>query len=153
MRILIVVALSLAFGSGCVGLVASRHTTAVLTEPDADAALGAARSTLATIDGPGDVACQAEELERKGSLELFSTGSGIITDKAGHDALNHGHDRVKVVQQIYWCDGGYNHPVLGCSSQHGPLIVSRTGTLEGILWAHEFGHTRGLHHRNEPNAV
>ena len=33
-------------------------------------------------------------------------------------------------------------------------VVRYVDTLEGILWAHEYGHTRGLQHRDaDPNAV
>ncbi|WP_179957550.1 hypothetical protein [Exilibacterium tricleocarpae] len=61
---------------------------------------------------------------------------------------------VKAVNRINWC-GGFSPNIIGCAPApgNGILVVRFTSSLEGILWAHEHGHTRGLRHRNSSTAV
>jgi uncharacterized repeat protein (TIGR01451 family) len=58
---------------------------------------------------------------------------------------------VKVVPSLEYC-GGFNTSIIGCAAIGSPtnLILEHLGsaTLDGILWAHEFGHNQGLFHPN-----
>src|SRR4051812_19015630 len=56
-----------------------------------------------------------------------------------------------VVDAVRWCDGDAATNVIGCGSIGAPpFMVERLRggpPLEGLLWAHEFGHNVGLPHR------
>ncbi len=63
---------------------------------------------------------------------------------------------VHVVAQIHYCRTAQGD-INGCSKLGGScVIVVRDATdIAGPLWAHEYGHTKGLHHRvpDDPNAL
>lgn len=131
----------------------SRYTTAVLDEARADAIFADATTVLQTNDGPGDVACQIQ-LVRSGAVGTFSTGTGSIDSNADFQSILGVPGNVKVVNTINWC-GGFIPNVIGCSPVPGiSLVVVRfTPNQEGILWDHEYGHNKGLQHRNDATAV
>jgi hypothetical protein len=58
---------------------------------------------------------------------------------------------IHVVNQILWCGRPRQNTLPGCSSQPGSCMVvaRRVGVVEPVLWAHEYGHTRNLHHSCE----
>ena len=69
---------------------------------------------------------------------------------------------VKLVATIKFCKTPRNRGVVGCAwrrPENGPktMIVTHTQTTQGIreiVWAHEFGHTAGLQHRDDdPGAL
>ncbi len=131
----------------------SRFTTASLDNATADAILASASSVLQTKDGPDDVACPVK-LTRAGNVTVFATGGGSVNTAAQFNALIALPGHVKVVNQINWC-GTFQPGIIGCSPVGGnsQVVVRYTANEEGILWAHEYGHTRGLGHRNDTNAV
>ena len=59
--------------------------------------------------------------------------------------------QVKLVPALDYC-GGYNTSIIGCAfvSSSKNMILEYLGavSLDGILWAHEFGHNQGLVHPN-----
>jgi len=131
-----------------------RHASANLTNGDADGITAAASTILQTNDGAGDVAC-AVALSRDGDVTEFSEGDGSIDSEAQFSALVALPGWVKVVNQINWC-GGLIPNVIGCAPVPGSslAVVRFNADLEGHLWAHEFGHNKGLSHRNDdPDAV
>lgn len=130
-----------------------RFTTAVLNDARADAILGDMGAVLIVDDGPGDVACGAAFV-RDGLVTSFATGDGSIDSLAELNAVLGLPGYVKVVNAINWC-GGFGVGIIGCAPVPGNslTVVRFTANLEGILWAHEYGHTRGLSHRNNVNAV
>jgi hypothetical protein len=131
-----------------------RFTTSSLTNADADRILADATTVLQTNDGPGDVAC-ATVLVRDGDVTAFTEGDGSVDSAAEFNALIALPGHIKVVNQINWC-GGLIPNVIGCAPVPGNSlsVVRFTPSLEGILWAHEFGHNKGRGHRNDdPNAV
>ena len=67
--------------------------------------------------------------------------------QADFNTINGLPGRVKVVNQINWC-GGLKPNVIGCAPVPGnsQIVVRFIANQEGILWAHEYGHTRGLNH-------
>ena len=128
------------------GLEVRRFTTAVLNNADADRILTDATRVLARNDGTGDVACPVR-LFRQGNVSAFNNGNGMINSNADFNTINGLAGRVKVVNQINWC-GGLIPNVIGCAPVPGnsQVVVRFTANQEGILWAHEYGHTRNLGH-------
>ena len=130
-----------------------RYTTTNLTNADADMILADATTVLQQNDGPGDVAC-ATALVRDGDVTVFTTGDGSIDSGTEFSAVIGLPGHIKAVNQINWC-GGLVPNVIGCAPVPGNslAVVRFTASLEGILWAHEYGHNKGLSHRNDTNAV
>jgi hypothetical protein len=131
-----------------------RFTTSSLSNADADRIMADATTVLQTNDGPGDVECTTSLL-RNGDVTVFADGDGSIDSSAEFSALIALPGHIKVVNQINWC-GALIPNVIGCAPVPGNslAVVRFTPALEGILWAHEYGHNKGLGHRNDdPNAV
>lgn len=61
---------------------------------------------------------------------------------------------VRIVQGITWC-GFTGDNIIGCASIPGNVLVVQrfVASMEGQLWAHEFGHNRGLDHADVPTRV
>jgi len=61
---------------------------------------------------------------------------------------------VRIVQAISWC-GFEADNIIGCASIPGDVLAVRrfAASLDGQLWAHEFGHNRGRDHVNEPRQI
>jgi hypothetical protein len=104
------------------------------------------------------------------SIEPFGTSPRAPKDVADAEDLEAVHrvrGHVKVVQSITFCrprsdDNSHdnsNNVINGCAFRHRPrlptIILSRAAIRngDGALWAHEFGHTRGLPHRDDQNAL
>ncbi len=131
-----------------------RFTSSSLTNTEADRILADATTVLQNNDGVGDVACQVA-FSRDDDVTVFTDGDGSIDSSAEFSALIGLPGHIKVVNQINWC-GGLIPNVIGCAPVPGNsmAVVRFTPSLEGILWAHELGHNKGLSHRNDdPNAV
>jgi len=92
----------------------------------------------------------------------FDSAPSIINDvyhlEAVHSVGTPPERTIKVVQEINFCieRGSF----FGCAwrpSGRRPktVIVTRNGgaSLDATLWAHEFAHTTGLNHRNDPRAL
>jgi len=123
----------------------SRFNTSTLTNADADRILDDATRVLWRNDGAGDVSCSVR-LFRRGNVGTFNNGNGIINSQADYNTITGLAGRVKVVNQINWCSGLIPN-VIGCAGTGTSQIIVRfTANQEGILWAHEYGHTRGLGH-------
>jgi hypothetical protein len=131
----------------------SRFTTTPLTNADADRILGDATTVLRTADDAADVACNVT-FSRAGNVGAFNTGNGNINSQADFNAIIALPGDVKVVNAINWC-GTPGVGIIGCAPVPGGSLtaVRFTANLEGILWAHEFGHNQGLSHRNGNNFV
>jgi hypothetical protein len=131
----------------------NRFTTSSLTNADADRILADASTVLQTNDGPGDVAC-AVNFSRDGNVTAFTQGDGSIDSGTEFNTVIGLPGWVKIVNQINWC-GGLVPNVIGCAPVPGNslAVVRFTANLEGMLWAHEFGHNKGLSHRDDTSAV
>ncbi len=131
----------------------SRFTTSVLTNADADQILVDATSVLFQSDGGDDLSCQMR-LFRNGNVTVFNNGNGVINTQQDFNSIVGLPGRVKAVNQINFC-GALIPNVIGCSPTPGSseVVVRFTANQEGILWAHEYGHTRGLNHRADTNAI
>ena len=121
----------------------SRYTSVTLSESRADAILAAATSVLRTKDTAGDTACDLTLSRPPGSITPFSVPIKIISSTSYTAACNT-PGRIHVVDDITYCDGSCPD-CLGCSDLSGRCItvVRHTEGLEGILWAHEYGHNVG----------
>jgi predicted alpha/beta hydrolase len=131
-----------------------RFNTASLTNEAADRILTDATIVLQAFDGPGDLACPVN-MVRNGPVTAFTTGDGSIDSQAEFNTLMGLVGHIKVVNQINWCST-LRPNLIGCAPTPGNslAVVRFTRRQEGILWAHEFGHNKGLGHRNDdPNAV
>src|SRR5438132_11103414 len=125
----------------------NRHQTASLTDSEADKILAIASNLLAKMDGNDDVDCPVV-LRRTGQVTKFSAGNGAVKNQADFDQICNLSGNVHVVREINYCGGPVT--ALGCSRCPGTcMIVKRAVSLdiEGVLWAHEFGHNQGLDDR------
>lgn len=134
-----------------------RHFLTSISETEVDRILTLASEALLRVDGSGDVPADAR-ITRQGAVGTLAVGSGIINNRQEFDALfspqQSGVRQVRVVRKINWC--GEPGAFLGCADLTGYRIaVVRDGGAdqEPLTWAHEFGHTIGLDHRDAPKAL
>jgi hypothetical protein len=99
-----------------------------------------------------------------GEVEPFASRHTphTISDKNDLEAVHREPADVKIVKAIDFCkrDSVFESEFIGCSwrprGRLKTMIVTHTQVeprLRHILWAHEFGHTRGLPHRRNPEAL
>ena len=125
-----------------ISLEIARYTNVSLSESNVDSTiLPFANQLLQTNDGLGDVACPMS-FRRSGSISTFSVGDGVIDDQAELNQVLQLPGLVKVVERIKWC-GTSGTNLVGCAGPKG-IAVTRVAALEGMLWAHEYGHNQGL---------
>lgn len=131
----------------------NRHTNSTLTGAEADSIMADMSRILQISNGTNDTACKVR-FSREGNISTFTTANGIINSSADFNAIESEDGNVKVVNQINWC-GSLLPNVIGCARTPGSsmAVVRFTGNQEGVLWAHEFGHNKGLAHRDSVNAV
>ena len=130
----------------------SHHNLLVFDDPGADSILTAASTVAQTNNGLGDAPCPVT-LTRNGSITTFGSPS-FINSQADLNAVLALPGQVKVVNQINWC-GGLSPNIIGCAPVPGTslVVVRFLPVSEGILWLHEYGHNKGLNHRDDPTAV
>jgi hypothetical protein len=97
-----------------------------------------------------------------GEVEPFASRHTphTISDKNDLEAVHREPADVKIVKAIDFCkrDSVFESEFIGCSwrprGRPKTMIVTQVEPrLRPILWAHEFGHTRGLPHRRNPEAL
>ncbi|MDH4316297.1 MAG: VCBS repeat-containing protein [Gammaproteobacteria bacterium] len=123
-----------------------RFNTAAITDAQTEVIVTDATRVLWQNDGAGDVACDVR-FTRNGAVTAFADGNGIINSQANFNQVIGLAGNVKVVNQINWC-GVIAANVIGCAPIPGTsfaVVRFSQGTItEGILWAHEHGHNRGI---------
>jgi hypothetical protein len=133
--------------------------SAPLAEQEADRILADASRIVATPDGEGDRPCPMQ-LRRAGpvsplplALPAFLRSAQDFARLTESQPGEQGR-AVRIVQAISWC-GIEADNIIGCAGIPGDVLVVRrfAASLEGQLWAHEFGHNRGLDHVNEPRRI
>jgi hypothetical protein len=136
----------------------TRFVTAQINEDDADDILRNASTVLQTNDGDDDVSCNLT-LTRDGNLTTFTRGDGEIHTESDFRQVCSEPGYIHVVNLINKCDGEVNPSIIGCAKFLEECVVVVRFTppgepmTEGILWAHEYGHTLNLHHRGQSDAV
>ena len=89
----------------------------------------------------------------KGPITTFTSAPAYINDLNALELVHEVPADVKVVQEINFCILGPQTGLYGCSwrPEGRPTMIVTTQLedygVEPNLWAHEFGHTRGLRHR------
>jgi hypothetical protein len=132
----------------------TKFQSSSLTDSNADHILSQSSQIIANN------AC-ALSLSRSGSVTDFNVGSGSVLTKSDYERVCAQPGYVHLVNSINWCNGITD--ALGCSDTPGTCIVivrwaaapdqDPAQIEEGILWAHEYGHTKNLCHRNDADAV
>lgn len=130
-----------------------RHSSIDISNNRTDAILASMQSIITVNDGEGDIACDVN-FDRNGDVGIFDVGSGFINSEADFLVVNSQPGQIKVVNQINWC-GGIAPNIIGCAPVPGVsmVVVRFEESQEGILWLHEYGHNKGLGHRNDVDAV
>lgn len=149
---------SLVIGAGCETtkvhrLRVSHHSSVSLTSAEADQILEDMGTVASSNDGPGDVPARVKFV-RDGDVTEFTNGTGNINSEQDFAEILGLPGQVKVVNQINWC-GGLAPNIIGCAPMPGDalLVVRFYVDQEGILWLHEYGHNKGLGHRESNTAV
>ncbi len=145
----------------------SRHASVNFNGTDADQVLQTATDVARTTDGPDDVECDIT-LNRHVSVAEFTNAAtpAFIDDWESYDAVAHDNPSdVKVLAGMDWCNRKFQPNVLlGCTGASDSMTVvtdlpinqlapDDAKRLKGIMWLHEYGHLKGLDHRNDANAV
>ena len=132
-----------------------------LSDADAKLILSESSHILTNKDDDDDVACPiALSLKQPPGVTVDNT-VGVVGTSEEFDAVCARLGLIHVLDAINWCGDAAGGPFAGCSSAAPCMIVERldptllpgTKDIEGILWAHEFGHTKGLQHRDSETAV
>lgn len=87
-----------------------------------------------------------------GSVGTFTGAPRDITNAAELEAVHRVNADVKVVESITFCKTYRRSGYIGCAWRREgngskTVIVTPLVAKAHILWAHEFGHTKGLQHR------
>ncbi|MBI1345912.1 hypothetical protein GC163_06445 [bacterium] len=124
------------------------YKSLTFTNGEADRILADVSKLLQDCDGTDDVACPVE-FKRKGAVKQFTEGNGSVDSEADYKAVLKVPGQVKIVDELNWC-GGPKPEAIGCADTPGDSIVVEryTASEEGVLWAHEIGHNKGLPHRH-----
>lgn len=127
---------------------ACEGATPLMTTPQIDAALAGAESLLRTDSGTLDIFADVR-LDRSGIVRIEpSNGLFDIGTQAELDTACNLPGFAVVTSSISFCDGT-GSSIIGCARPGCMILVPfGTGAGRNVLWAHEFGHTRGLKHRS-----
>lgn len=156
----------LATGACNTQLTVRRHQNVAITDAAADQILTDFSQVIWGADSAQDFACTTDFqpffpndptllpalYTRWGAVGTYAE-TATINSEADADAVFAAPGFVKVVGAINWC--GQTLPnLIGCAPTGGnSMIVVRRINNEGQLWAHEYGHTGGLDHRNGASFV
>jgi hypothetical protein len=125
--------------------------TAAITAADADSILLDASNLLQSKDSANDVACLVT-FRRPVAIARVN-GPITINSQAQQDQVFALPGLVKVVDDINFC-GVLRPNLVGCGITTPSIMVVRMiANQEGFLWAHEYGHTKGLGHRTDTSAA
>jgi len=142
-------------GLDWVGFTVTRHVnTTSFTAGDFDDAMDDVNDRMKydNHDCTDDVPCSARFF-RSGNLGTFGTttdGLDVITTQAElDDVFDVTSHRVKVVDAVNYCAGGYNTSIIGCGRCNavGYILEDWVG---GNVYVHEYGHNvMGCGHRDD----
>ena len=130
----------------------------ILAEREADEILAKMGHILQADDdgaGPNDVPCEVE-FTRDGAVGALTTTTGSISTEDEFGQLIKLPGDVKIVDFIEWCySSRINTTYWGCTDGTTFAVVNGLpSVLAAVVWAHEFGHIRGLSHRvGDPSMI
>ncbi len=136
-------------------LTIAKHPAASLTNADADSIIGSANGVLgqcrAVFGRQGNVASSTAMPSAiySASDMAAACGASLMSEDPSPAGVPR---RVRLVNNIYWC-GSPTTTTIGCAYTPGTCLVVVRHYLDGILWSHEFGHSKGLPHRQDSDAV
>jgi hypothetical protein len=126
------------------------HPSTYISDPEVDVILDSANVRIFYVANV--------RLFRSGPVQQYS-GPGVINSQQDFDQVFAAQTkgvprRARVVYQINWC-GTVGAGIIGCADTPGlrMAVVRFTGTLEDVLWGHEFSHTKGNPHRASTTAL
>jgi matrixin len=98
---------------------------------------------------------------KRGSIGSFGSPTPKkVKDAESLEAVHSVTGDVKIVESLTFCRPGNNNDhsaINGCAWRDNGLprtVILRRGAIDmAALWAHEFGHTKGLPHRNDTSAL
>jgi hypothetical protein len=130
----------------------SRHPDTTLSNDELTNILEDASAVLKNKDGPEDVACDVE-FKRDGDISIYADHDGFMDSAAKWTSLAHDRAYAKIVIEITFCGDKLVDPTTaGCGDpRYGYFVIRRLANkaAEGVMWAHEYGHTKGLRHRED----
>jgi hypothetical protein len=150
--------------AGAAAEVPDEKEYALTVSVHADAPKLTADDVKRILKGAGDIlkenGCDVT-FKLKGPIQSFASPSAVIKTEEQRDAVHAVKADVKVVNDIKYCRPGLGDRFNGCAYPATPgsksIIVTHarahTLSLRSILWAHEFGHRTGLHHRPDEDAL
>ncbi|MFK7977108.1 MAG: hypothetical protein AB8C02_13320 [Halioglobus sp.] len=148
--------------AGCItDISVTRHPSVAMSDAEAEAILADFSAVVNTADSPTDYACITSPNDDyvpafyiiDGNVGTHN-GPSVVNSQADLTAVLNEPGYAKVVSAINWC-GDFGPNIIGCAPIPGDsfAVVRPASAIEGILWAHEFGHTVGLSHRPDSTAV
>jgi hypothetical protein len=138
-------------GQTTFSLTIGRTIGTYITNAEADRILAGATQVLSRADSAHDTPAQVR-LQRSGDVRAVR-GPSIINTPQDFADLQAAGRHIIIVDAINEC-GGYIPGIVGCAPVPDRFMaLVRHHQHEDILWAHEFGHNRGLHHRDDTSAV
>jgi hypothetical protein len=129
----------------------NRHTSTTITDAEAKSILENGSAAL-TIEGTA--ARCGLSLTLDPPVSSFSVGTGQVSSGAAYSQVCQTGGYIHVVRSITVCGGQAAAPgytIIGCSDTPGSceeLVRLDDPKDEQSLWMHEYGHTKGLQHRN-----
>lgn len=150
----------LAYSGVAIGLSITRDDQVELDNDKSDQIFDVGSALLSEKNSGGDTACNVPAFRRSQSVDVFDFRDSTIDSREEFEAVNAHDSYIKVVSSINWC-GTIRVNVFGCARRGRPGFIvagnhpmfERYPDLEGLIWAHEYGHTKGLRHRSQFNAI
>ena len=128
-----------------------RVASVPLSNAEADAILAGATRVLRNRDSGSDVSADVI-LQRRGDVRVIP-GPAVINSDEDRARIGASGVQIAIVEAIRYCTAT-KPGILGCAPIGGRyLVLVRRGSLEDIMWAHEFGHNCGLVHRSDRSAL
>ena len=133
-----------------INIMVKKFAESTINVENIDSILANATTALRTNDDKDDGACLVH-FTRLGSIANITVGNGIVKSQFDFNNIETQMPAgvpwktVIVVDQINWCEK-IAPGTKGCSrlNGNGSIVVRTQSNEEGIVWAHEYGHARGL---------
>lgn len=158
--LLVAAGLALAATLGCDQSLSITPVNESYSQSRADLAFQRSSEALRTSSLGVDVACPVRLLRTGGTTAV--AGNNTINTDSELRTIFRVPGYMKVVNKLNRCGGRTSANLIGCAQLGNPTMIvedladngvagddDATETYQGVLIAHEFGHTQGLRHRQE----